>query len=311
MAVPITRSFRGSFPSPWSGRSGRGVAGRLTGPFPAHGARPPILRTAMNALRSLRTLTALAVLAALLGAVVARADSVAGNNVRIGFRAWILPKELPRADPLRGLVAPLRQGASDRRPAPVGARTGVDPDQPPCRLQHPRPAALPAWPPDRDPHQGSDCGMRRGADRPRPLPEPHRHPRTGPVPGDRPGPRLQLDPARQAGGGAPHLRHRSGADDDGPRRQADRQRPHARPVRLGADDPDAADRRRLGLRDRLRPHPAPALPLPRPGDERRQGQLPGARGLRPGPVQGGSRHLRARRRPGPDTHPSGSCRAAG
>jgi hypothetical protein len=73
----------------------------------------------MNALRSLRTLAALAVLAALLGAVVARADSVAGNNVRIGFRAWILPKELPRADPsavslhLSGRVHPI----GGRRPS--------------------------------------------------------------------------------------------------------------------------------------------------------------------------------------------------
>jgi hypothetical protein len=73
----------------------------------------------MNALRSLRTLAALAVLAALLGAVVARADSVAGNNVRIGFRAWILPKELPRADPsavslhLSGRVYPI----GGRRPS--------------------------------------------------------------------------------------------------------------------------------------------------------------------------------------------------
>jgi hypothetical protein len=73
----------------------------------------------MNAFRSLRTLAALAVLAALLGSVVARADTVAGDNVRIGFRAWILPRALPRGDPsavslhLTGRVHPI----GDQRPS--------------------------------------------------------------------------------------------------------------------------------------------------------------------------------------------------
>jgi len=67
----------------------------------------------MNPHRSLRTLAALALLTALIGSVVARADTVAGDNVRIGFRAWILPRALPREDPspvslhLSGRVHPI------------------------------------------------------------------------------------------------------------------------------------------------------------------------------------------------------------
>ena len=67
----------------------------------------------MNPNLSLRTLAALALLAALIGSVVARADTVAGDNVRIGFRAWILPRALPRGDPspvslhLSGRVHPI------------------------------------------------------------------------------------------------------------------------------------------------------------------------------------------------------------
>jgi hypothetical protein len=47
----------------------------------------------------LRAIAAFGVLGALIGAVVARADTVAGDNVRIEFRGWIAPRKLPRGDP--------------------------------------------------------------------------------------------------------------------------------------------------------------------------------------------------------------------
>jgi hypothetical protein len=46
-----------------------------------------------------KLLAAVALLAALIASGAARADTVTGDNVRIGFRAWILPQALPRGDP--------------------------------------------------------------------------------------------------------------------------------------------------------------------------------------------------------------------
>jgi len=69
-------------------------------------------------------LVAFAVLAALIGSV-ARADTVTGDNVRIGFRGWIRPGALPRKDPspvalhVAGTVRPIGGG----RPAALAQLT--------------------------------------------------------------------------------------------------------------------------------------------------------------------------------------------
>ena len=124
--------------------------------------------------------------------------------------------------------------------------------------------------------------LRRRAGRHRPLHQPHRHPRAGALPGGRPDARLQQRDARPPTVAA----HVFGTDPVPTAEVLPMTFGAAATASFGADPlgEDAEDRQRMGLRDRLRPHPPAPLPLSAAGDELPQRQLPGterASGKRP------------------------------